>query len=129
PRRDELDLGAQRDQRAGQVAAERGVTAVALRRHVADGAAALQAVAVRRAPPFALVVVDAARVEEQVSADRGDAAMRRTGYRAGGLRDRAVAADEQRMRGERRQAGSRADRHPRARALDGVEARDAAEVD
>src|SRR5690606_19797103 len=91
--------------------------------------AALQAVAVRRAPPFALVVVDAARVEEQVSADRGDAAMRRTGYRAGGLRDRAVAADEQRMRGERRQAGSRADRHPRARALDGVEARDAAEVD
>ena len=84
----DLDLGACSQQHRCHVAAERGVAALALRRHVAGVAAALQAPAVAGAPPFALVVVDAARVLAQVAAQRGHAAMAGAGHRACGLRQR-----------------------------------------
>jgi hypothetical protein len=61
-----------------------------LRRDVAGVAATLLAIAVRRAPPFALVVEHAARVEAQVAAQRAGVAVRRRGDFGRRLRERGI---------------------------------------
>ena len=77
----DLDLGVENEQRRREIAGERRVTVVALRRDVAGLAAVLQAVVVGAPPPFALVVEDAARVEAEIAAERGDGAMAGAGDR------------------------------------------------
>ncbi len=84
---DQIDLGAERQQGGGQVAAEGGEAhAAALGRHVADVAGGLEAVVVGLPPPLALIVEDAARVEAQVAADGAHVAMGRPGDGARRLR-------------------------------------------
>ena len=101
---DEVDLGAERQQRRRQIAAEGGKAhAAALRRHVADVARGLEAVIVGRAPPFALIVEDAARVEAEIAADRAHVAMGRAGDCGRRLRhDRIVLARRRDARPARR---------------------------
>src|SRR6202521_2819656 len=88
----QLDLGAEHEQRGSQIARERGMAMPTLRRDVADLAAALQAVAVGAAPPFALVVEHAAGVEAKIAANRRDAAMAGAGDRTRRFSDRRVMA-------------------------------------
>src|SRR6185369_11244774 len=84
---DQIHLGAERHQGGRQVAAEGGEAyTAALRRHVADIARGLEAVVVGRAPPLALIVEDAARVEAQIAADGAHVAVRGPGDRARRLR-------------------------------------------
>ena len=74
----DVDLGAERQQRRRQIAAEGGEAhAAALRRDVADLAGGLEAMMVGGAPPFALIVEDAARVEAEIAADGAHVAMGR----------------------------------------------------
>ena len=95
------DLGARDHQHWREVAAERGVAALALRRHMAGGAAALQAERVRPAPPFALVVEHAARVQAQVAADGGDVAQLPRRPRDKGLGEHRVSLPDRRVGGQR----------------------------
>ena len=67
----EIDLGAERQQRRREVAAEgRETDAAALRRNVTDVAGGLKAMVIGGAPPFALVIEQAARVETEIAAYR-----------------------------------------------------------
>src|SRR5262245_3171299 len=63
----DLRIGAEREQRRREIAGIGGVATLALRRDVADVATPLQAESVRLAPPFALIVEDAARVEAEIT--------------------------------------------------------------
>jgi len=85
------DFGVKREQRRRKIAAERGeADAAAFRRHVADVAGGFQAMAVGLAPPFALIVEDAAGIERKVAAERPHVAMGRSGNVTGRLRDDGI---------------------------------------
>jgi len=101
----DVDLGAEREQGRRKVAAERGkADAATLRRDVADGAGGLQAVIVGVAPPFALVIEDAARVEAEIAADRAHVAVGGAGDVRGRLRDHGIMPVDGGMRGDLAQA-------------------------
>ena len=69
-----------------EIAAERReADAAAFWRDVAHGPGGLEAMVERAAPPLALVIEDAARIEAEVAADRAHVAMGRPGDRAGSL--------------------------------------------
>ena len=72
----------------------------------------LEAVVVGFAPPFGLVVVDAAGIQADVAADRAHVALGRPGDRAGGLGDRRIAAPDFRMLGDLVQPRRRPDDEP-----------------
>ena len=74
-------VGVEHEQHRGEIAGKRRVAMLALRRDVADVAAVLQAEIVRAAPPLALVVEHATRVEAQVAAERRHRAMAGSGDR------------------------------------------------
>src|SRR5208282_6185421 len=61
----DFDLGSECQQSRCEIAGEGGMAALALRRHMADLAAVLEAVAVGLPPPLTLIVEDAARIEAQ----------------------------------------------------------------
>src|SRR5262249_51349596 len=65
-----IDFGAKHQQGGRKIAAERGVAALSLRSDMADVPAAFKAISIGVSPPFALIVVDAARIEAQIAADR-----------------------------------------------------------
>src|SRR3974377_1698715 len=67
----------------------RGAT-LPLRRDVTDVAAVFEAEAIRAAPPVALIVIDAARVEAQIAADRRKCAVTGSGDRTRGLGQRRL---------------------------------------
>ena len=71
----DLQLGAQREQRRREVAGERGMAVRPLRRDVTNVPAIFQAEPVGFAPPFALIVVDAARIETEIASERAQRAM------------------------------------------------------
>src|SRR5207245_9148572 len=72
----EIDLGAERQQSGREIAAEGGEAhAPAFRRDVTDVARGLEAMVVGGAPPPALVIEQAARIEAQIAADRSHVAM------------------------------------------------------
>ena len=97
----EIDLGVERHQRGREVAAVSGKAhAAALRRDVADVAGGLEAMMIGRAPPFALVVVDAAGVEAEIAADRAHVAVRRPGDLRRRLRHHRMMLNDVRMLGE-----------------------------
>ena len=131
PRRPgEIDLGAERHQRRREIAAEGGEAhAAALRRHVADIARGLEAMVVGGAPPFALIVEDAARVEAEIAADRAHVAMRRPGDGAGRLRHHRIMPHHLRMRGKLGQRDRGADLERVRVGLDGAQLRDVVDVD
>ena len=81
----DFDLGAEHHQGRGEIAAEGGVAALALRRDVAGIAAMLEAIVVGVPPPFALIVVDAARIEAEIAADGRHGAVAGSGDRFGGF--------------------------------------------
>ena len=67
----EIDFRIEREEGGREIAAEgREADAAALRRDVAYGAGGLQTVIIGVAPPFALIVIDAAGVEAEIAADR-----------------------------------------------------------
>jgi hypothetical protein len=124
-----LDVRRERQQRRGHVAAERRVTALALRRHVADFAAELQAVGVGAAPPFALVVEDAACVEAQVAAEGGHGAVAGAGDAGRGFGKRRQRSRDARIVRERFERHAGADAPAAGVLLDPRELRDRTEVD
>ena len=65
-----LYIGADRKQRRRQIAREGRMTAPTLRRDMANIAVSFQAERVGAAPPFALIVENATRVEAEISTDR-----------------------------------------------------------
>jgi hypothetical protein len=67
---------------------------------MAHGAGGLEAVIVGVAPPFALIVIDAAGVEAQIAADRAHDAMRRTRDLVCGLRHHGIMRAHLRVLGE-----------------------------
>src|SRR5262249_30256676 len=71
--------------------------AAALRRHIAHLAGRLQTMTIGLAPPFALIVEDAARVECEVTAEGAHVALRRPGDMAGRLRDRRIVPHDTRI--------------------------------
>src|SRR6202011_3840862 len=74
----EIDLGAERHQSRREIAAEGGeADAATLGRNVTDIARGLEAVFIGRAPPFALIVEQATRVETQIASNRSHVAMGR----------------------------------------------------
>ena len=85
-----LYIGADRKQRRRQIAREGRMTAPTLRRDMANIAVSFQAERVGAAPPFALIVENATRVEAEISTDRSHGAVTGTGDRRSGLRDRSV---------------------------------------
>src|SRR6478672_6747409 len=92
PRRPrEIDLRVQRQQRRREIAAKGGeADAAALRRDMADVARGLEAVVVGGAPPFALIIEQAAGVEAEIAADRAHVAMGRPGDERGRLRHHRI---------------------------------------
>src|SRR5262249_24790829 len=97
----EIDCGVERQQSRREIAAEgRKANAPAFRCHVADVAGRLEAMIVGGAPPFALVIVEAARVEADIAADRPHVAMSWPGDAAGGLRYYRVVPQHVFVRGE-----------------------------
>src|SRR6185503_819033 len=106
------DLGfAAEDQKGGrEIAAERREAyAATLRCDVANCTGGLEAVIDGAAPPFALVIEDAARIEAQIAADRAHVAVGWAGNRSCGLCDRGEFARHARMACELRQGHGRAD--------------------
>src|SRR6185295_15668523 len=78
-------------QGGGQVAAEGGEAhAAALGRHMANLARGLETMVVGRAPPFALVVEDAAGVEAEIAAEGAHIALGWPGHRCRGFGYRGV---------------------------------------
>src|SRR5262249_16898469 len=100
-RADESDLSAERHQRGREIAAEgRKAYAAAFRGDVAHLARSLEAVVVGGAPPFALVVIDAARIKAEIATDRAHVAMRRPSDDVRGLRHDRVMLDDRRVGGK-----------------------------
>src|SRR5262252_7624375 len=92
-------------------AAESGkADAPAFRRDMAHGADGFQAMPVGVAPPFALVVENAAGVETEIAADRAHIALGRAGDMSGRLRQRRIVTRHFGMRGELAQRYRRANR-------------------
>ena len=86
-----VDLGIEREQRRRQIAAESGKAhAAAFRRDVADFAGRLQTMMIGFAPPFALIVKNAAGVEREIAADGAHVAVGRPGDVTGRLRHRRI---------------------------------------
>ena len=101
----DVDLGAEREQGGREIAGESGkADAAAFRRDVADGAGGLQAVVIGVAPPFALIVEDAARVEAEIAAERAHVAVGRAGDVGGGLRHHRIKLDDVGVLGDLRSA-------------------------
>ena len=105
----DLDFRAERQQGGRQVAREGRMASLALRRHVTGIAAVLEAIAVGAPPPFALVVVDAARIEAEVAADRGHRAVAGTCDASGGFRQGTMASADLGMVSQSTQCHHRAD--------------------
>ena len=80
-----IDLSTEDEQSWRQIAGEGGMTAVSLRCDVASIATVLEAIRVGFPPPFALIVINAARIEAQVAAQRAHIAQVRRGDLAGRL--------------------------------------------
>src|SRR6185437_7228351 len=75
-RRGDVDLGAERQQSWRQVAAEGGeADAAAFWRDVTNCAGSFQAMVIGVAPPFALIVENAAGIKTEIAADRAHAPM------------------------------------------------------
>ena len=115
----DVDLGVEREQRRREIAAEGGEAhAAALRRDMADFAGRLEAMVIGLAPPFALIVEDAARVEREIAADGSHVAVGRAGDVGGGLRHHRIVLRPRRdARRLRRAWRPRRCRRPRASAL------------
>jgi hypothetical protein len=75
---------------------------------VADGAGGLQAVIVGVAPPFALIVENAACIEAEIAADRAHVAVGRPGDVRGGLREHGIMPVDRGMLGNLAQPDRRA---------------------
>ncbi len=100
--------------RRREIAGEgRKAHAAAFRRHMADGAGGLQAMVIGVAPPFALIVENAAGVETEIAADRAHVAVGRAGDVRGRLRHHRIM---RRRRPDARRARSAAPRR-RSRAF------------
>src|SRR5262245_40197808 len=125
----DLRIGAEREQRRREIAGIGGVATLALRRDVADVATPLQAESVRLAPPCALIVEDAARVEAEITADRRHGAVAGSGDRLGCLRHGPVVRRDQHLAGERDEGHAGADAQPALAELDPVELVDAGKID
>src|SRR6516162_2528886 len=87
----DLDFRLKNHQSRRQIAAERGMTSLTLRRNMADSAPVFKAVIVGTTPPFALVVVDASCLQAKIAADGRDAPRRRACDGLRGFRKRAIA--------------------------------------
>ena len=81
----DVDFGAVNEQSGRQVAAEGGMTALSLRGDMASLPAILETISIGAPPPFALVVVNAARIEAQIAADGCHVAVTGPGDRFGRL--------------------------------------------
>src|SRR5450755_770735 len=99
------------EQGGRKIAGEGGVTTLSLRGNVANIPAVLEAISIGAPPPFALIVVNAARVEAQIAADSRHDAVTGPGDRFGGLRERAILAGDIRVASKRGDGHARADRH------------------
>ena len=125
----DFDLGSERQQGRCQIAGEGGMAALALRRHMADLAAVLEAVAVGVPPPLTLIVEDAARIEAQIAADRRHGAVARAGDRLGGFGQGAITLGQYRGARQRRDGDGGADPHAGVRGFDAGKFADLREVD
>ena len=126
----DVDLGIERQQRRRQVAAEGGeADAAAFRRDVADVAGGFQAMMIGVAPPFALIVENAARIEREIAADRAHVAVGRAGNMRRGLRHDRIMLRHIGMRGDFGQRGRGADLEPMRVGLDAAQLGDAVDVD
>src|SRR5205085_311948 len=97
----QIDLGAQRQQRRRKIAAEAGEAhAPAFRRDMTDAANRLEAMIVGGAPPFALVVEQAARVEAEVAAYGAHTAVCGPGNEVRCLSEDSIVRAHLRVRGE-----------------------------
>src|SRR5450759_5420033 len=81
------------------------------------------------APPFALIVKDAAGVEAEIAADRAHVALGGAGDVAGGLRQYRIMLDDRRMLGQRGQPHRGADLKCIYISLDGGQLRHLVHVD
>src|SRR5262249_39091303 len=107
----EIDFGGERQQSVREIAAERGEAHPAAFGHdVADGARGLESMVVGGAPPFALVIEQATRIDTQIAADRSHVAMGGPGDEAGGLRHHRIAPRHLGMRGKLGELDRGADR-------------------
>ena len=96
-----IDFGVERQQGRREIPAEGGeADAAAFRRDVTDIAGGLKAMVVGGAPPFALVIEQAARIEAEIAADRSHVAMGGAGDEGGGLRHHRIVPRHVGMRGE-----------------------------
>src|SRR5438132_13234693 len=106
----EIDLGVECQQSRREIAAEsRETDAAALWRYVADVARGLETMIVGAAPPFALVVVEAARVEAQIAAERSHIPMRGSRDEPSGLRHHRIVPHHLFMGGKLGELDRRAD--------------------
>src|SRR6185437_9975772 len=93
-RRGDVDLGAERQQSWRQVAAEGGeADAAAFWRDVTNCAGSFQAMVIGVAPPFALIVENAAGIKAEIAADRAHVALGRPGDERGRLRKHRIVLD------------------------------------
>ncbi len=125
----DLDFCVEDQQRRREIAGERRVTVIALRRDVAGLAAVLEAVVVRPPPPFALVVEHATGVEAEISADGGDVTVRRRCNAIRRLDENRQRAPDAGIRGEPRQRDAGADHRAAVGHRDAIESGDAAKID
>src|SRR5580658_942540 len=125
-----LDLALERQQRRREITAEGGeADAAALGRDMTDRARGLEAMIVGLSPPFALVVVDAARVEAEIAADGAHLALRRAGDRRRSLGQHPILRPHLRMSGKLGQGHGRTDAERVALGLDAAQLGDAGEID
>ena len=85
-----LHIGTNREQRRCQIATESRMATLTLRGDMTGVAMSLEAVLVRLAPPFALIVKNTACVETEISANGSQRAVAWASYGSGGLRNRSI---------------------------------------
>src|SRR3974377_1063543 len=125
----DFHLRAEHQQRRREIARIGRVATLPLRRDVTDVAAVFEAEAVRAAPPVALIVIDAARVEAQIAADRRKCAVTGSGDRVRGLGQSRVMRREALVARNLGDPDHAADDQSRAAVVDAIEFADAGEVD
>src|SRR6516164_5648784 len=87
------------------------MAALSLRCDMTNIAAVFQTISMCASPPFALIVVDAARIKTQIAADRSDNAMARRSNCFGCLRKRPIATGDLSVPSKRSECHARANRH------------------
>src|SRR5450759_1469140 len=94
------NFGTKNEQGGRKIAGEGGVTTLSLRGNMANIPAVLEAIGICAPPPFALIVVNAARVEAQIAADRPHDAVTGSGDCLSSLRECAILGRDHRVAGK-----------------------------